>query len=189
VQVLKTNRVMQSLMTSTGLAEIVGFSHQVLLPVLAKEVLHIDAAGLGVLMAFRSAGNVLGVLMLSILAVVRRRGVLLLGVLGLFGIGQVFLAQATSFWIAVGCVTFINVMASSTDILHHTLLQLSVSNEQRGRAMGSWIVGTGAAPIGHLEIGQLAVFITAPLALLVNGITLTVLAVVLTVSLPRLRRL
>jgi hypothetical protein len=114
---------------------------------------------------------------------------MLLCVLGFFGAGLVTLAYAPDFWLAVVCVVFINVMASTTDILHHTLLQVSVANEQRGRAMGSWIVGTGAAPLGHLEIGALAGVTSAHVALLTNGIALMVLPLLLALCLPRLRRL
>jgi predicted MFS family arabinose efflux permease len=118
-----------------------------------------------------------------------RRGRILLVVLGLFGAGQVLLAYAPTFWLAAGCVIFINIMAAATDVLHQTLLQFSVANEQRGRAMGSWIIGTGIAPVGHLEVGYLASFTSAHLALLVNGLALMVLTLGMAVSLPRLWRL
>ncbi len=188
-QALWTNRLMQSLMISTSAAEILGFSHQVLLPILAREVLQTDAAGLGVLMAFRSVGNGLGVLALTMVGGIRRQGRVLLAVIVLFGVGQILLSQATAFWMAMLVVTLINIMASATDILHHTLLQRSVSNEQRGRAMGSWIVGTGTAPAGHLEIGYLAGLTSAPSALLINGVALVALAAMLAIFLPRLRHL
>jgi len=101
----------------------------------------------------------------------------------------VLLGQAFSFWVALLFVAFANAMASIADVLHQSLLQLSVSNEQRGRAMGSWIVGIGTAPVGHLQIGYLAEATNARIALLVNGVTLAVLALTLGVLLPRLRRL
>jgi len=41
-------------------AELLGFSHQVMLPVLAKEVLQVGAGGLGVLTALRFLGGCLG---------------------------------------------------------------------------------------------------------------------------------
>ncbi|MFQ6029806.1 MAG: MFS transporter, partial [Dehalococcoidia bacterium] len=186
---LRENRVMLSLIISTSAAEVLGFSHQVVLPILAKEVLNVGAVGLGILTAFRSVGGALGVVLVAALDVVRRRGMFLLVVLVLFGLGQVLLAHSPSFWVAVVFVTFISVMASITDILHHTLLQLSVSNEQRGRAMGSWIVGTGLAPLGQLEVGYLAEATNARVALLVNGVTLAALALVMGLLLPRLRRL
>lgn len=189
LRALKSNRLMGSLMLTTAVAEILGFSHQVMLPVLAEEVLHVGPAGLGVLTAFRSVGGALGVLALAIMGQVRRRGLMLLVVLALFGGGQVLLAQAADFWLAALFVTLINVMASATDALHQTLLQLSVPNEQRGRAMGSWMVGIGTGPLGQLEVGHLAELTSARVALLVNGATLVVLALVLGPVLRRLRRL
>ncbi|MEK7814949.1 MAG: MFS transporter, partial [Chloroflexota bacterium] len=189
LRALKTNRVMGSLMVTTAVAEILGFSHQVVLPIMAQEVFHVGAAGLGVLTAFRSVGGALGVLALATLGKVRRRGLLLLVVLALFGGGQMLLAQATDFWLAALFVTLINVMASATDTLHQTLIQLSVPNEQRGRAMGSWMVGIGTGPLGQLEVGHLAGLTSARVALLVNGATLAGLALVLGMVLRRLRRL
>ena len=186
---LKTNRVMLSLMISTTAAEVLGFSHQVMLPVLAKDVLHVGPTGLGVLTAFRFLGGALGAAALTAIGEVRRRGLLLLAVLALFGVGQILLSQSSSFWMALLFVIFINLMATAIDILHQILLQFSVPNQQRGRAMGSWIAGIGTAPVGQLEIGYLAAVTSARLALLTNGIGLAVLSIVLGVLLPRLRRL
>jgi MFS family permease len=186
---LRTNRVMQSLMLSTAGAELLGFSHQVLLPTLAKDVLHSGATGLGMLTAARFLGGVLGSGLLTAVQPARHRGALLLAALVLFGSGQVVLAHAPSFWLAVVCVIFISIMAAATDILHMALLQHSVANEQRGRAMGAWVVGCGVAPVGHVEIGYLAAIAGARLALLLNGLGLIVLAGVFALCLPRLRRL
>jgi hypothetical protein len=119
----------------------------------------------------------------------RHRGALLLATLVFFGAGQVMLAHAPYFWLAVGCVIFINIMAAAADLLHMVLLQHSVANEQRGRAMGAWVVGIGTAPVGHLEIGYLAGVAGVRLALLLNGVALMVLAGAFAFCLPRLRRL
>jgi MFS family permease len=189
MRALRTNQTMPSLMISTAIAEILGFSHQVMLPILAKEVLRVGAAGLGVLTAFRFLGGTLGVALFTALSTVRHQGILLLVMLGLFGSSEIVLGYATHFWFAIACVTFINVMAAITDVLHQTLLQFSVSNEQRGRAMGAWVVGVGTAPLGHVQIGYLAGLAGAQIALAVNGLALIVLAAGLAICLPRLRRL
>ena len=186
---LKSNRVMLSLMISTAAAETLGFSHQVILPILARDVLQVGAVGLGVLTAFRFVGGALGVVALAVLGQIRRRGILLLVALALFGIGQVLLGQSASFLMALALVTLVNALAAITDVLHQGLIQLSVSNEQRGRAMGSWIVGIGTAPVGQLEIGYLSELTNARVALLVNGVGLAFLALVMGIIMPRLRRL
>jgi predicted MFS family arabinose efflux permease len=188
-QALRTHPILRSLIISTAAVEIIGFSHQVMLPVLAKDVMHIGAAGLGVLTAFRFIGGVMGAALLTTISRLSQHGRLLLVVLALFGGGQVFLSQVTQFWLAVACVTAMNVMASATDILHQALLQRHVANTQRGRAMGSWIIGTGAAPIGHLEIGYLAGAAGVSMALLLNGSALIALPFILAWAMPQLRRL
>ena len=186
---LRHNRAMLSLIISTAGAEMLGFSHQVMLPILAREVLGVGAFGLGLLTAFRFLGSAVGVFTVAGMERIRRKGVLLLCVIGMFGVGEILLGQSPYFWVAVICVIFINTLASATDILHHTLLQMSVSNEQRGRAMGSWIFGIGLAPVGQLEVGFLAGETNSRTALLVNGGALIVLAATMAVLMPRLRRL
>jgi MFS family permease len=189
LRALRTNQDVRALMFSTAAAELFGFSHQVMLPILAKEVLQIGAGGLGVLTAFRFLGAVLAVSGLSVFSAMPRRGRILLVVLTLFGAGQILLAYASTFWFAAVCVIFINVMAALTDVLHQTLLQFSVANEQRGRAMGTWIIGTGIAPVGHLEVGYLASLTSAHLALLVNGLALMAVTLGMAVCIPRIWRL
>jgi MFS family permease len=189
LRALRTNRDVRTLMGSTAAAELLGFSHQVMLPTLAKEVLQVGAGGLGVLTACRFLGGVLGVGALTRLRAGPRRGSLLLAVLAFFGAGQILLAAAPTFTFAAVCVVFINIMAAATDVLHQTLLQFSVANEQRGRAMGAWIIGTGIAPVGHLEVGALASLTGAHVALLVNGLALMLLTLGMAVGIPRLRRL
>ena len=104
-------------------------------------------------------------------------------------IAEICLAQVTQLWLAVVCIVGINVMASVTDILHQSLLQTHVPNAQRGRAIGSWIVGTGVAPVGHLEIGYLAGITSVSVALLLNGVALVGLPLCLLWLMPQLRRL
>ena len=58
---LRTNREMLVLIVTTGAADFLGFSHHALLPVLAKDVLHVGPSWLGVLTAFRFLGGALGV--------------------------------------------------------------------------------------------------------------------------------
>ena len=186
---LRDNRVMLSLMISTAVTETFGFSHQVMLPILALDVLGVGPAGLGFLTAARFFGGAIGVFGLAALGEVQRRGLLLLGVLALFGVGQILLGQALNLWMALLFVTMTNMMAAASDVLHQSLLQLSVPNQQRGRAMGSWIVGIGSAPYGQLQIAQISEFTGSRIALLVNGSALVIVAMVMGLVLPRLRRL
>ena len=65
VRALRRNRVLLALMTLTAGAEILGFSHQALLPSLARDVLRSGPEGLGVLNAARAVGGILGLVVVS----------------------------------------------------------------------------------------------------------------------------
>ena len=104
------------------------------------------------------------------------------------GRGQsMFVARNVYLFLLV--LILVNASASAVDTLYKTLMQSNVSNEQRGRAMGSWVLSIGMAPIGHLGVGGMAGALGAPGALLINGSILTALSVSALLGLPRIRRL
>ena len=65
VEILRTNRILLTLMILAGVTEIFGFTHQSLLPVFAKDVLGVGAVGLGIMSAFRQGGGIVGVVVLA----------------------------------------------------------------------------------------------------------------------------
>ena len=186
---LKSNRVLLVLLATTASAEMFGFSHQVAMPILVKEVLNMGAASLGFITAFRFVGGAIGTVIAAVIGHIGRQGLMLVISLVLFGVGEAALSQSPGYFTVLVMVVFIAVVAAVTDILHHALLQTNVPNEQRGRAMGIWIVGLGFAPAGQLELGYLAGAAGSRIGLLVNGAVLTVLALGMGMFIPRLRRL
>jgi hypothetical protein len=80
-------------------------------------------------------------------------------------------------------------LATASDVLTQSMVQLSVPNALRGRAMGAWTLAIGSAPLGHLEMGALAVAIGIGNALLVNGTMLILVGIVVFFAAPRLRSL
>src|SRR5262249_56050416 len=77
--------------------------------------------------------------------------------------------------------------AAGFDVLQQTLMQLAVPDDQRGRAMGIWVLGISSAPLGHLELGTLVAALGAPAALAVNGVVVLSAAATLLVRSPRYR--
>ena len=186
---LRHNRPLQTLVALSAMAEILGFSHQVLMPTLAKDILDVGAEGLGVMNAVRSVGGILAILLLSAMGDVRRKGGLYLVVLLLFGASLVFLGFADTFYVAILAITLVNGLAALSDILSQSLVQSVVPNEFRGRAMGSWTLAVGMGPLGHVQIGALASAFGVTFALATHGVGLLILAAGSLALFPRLRRL
>ena len=186
---LRHNRSLQMLVVLSAMAEILGFSHQVLMPTLAKDILNVGAEGLGVMNAVRSVGGVLAILMLTAMGDVRRKGMLYLIVLLVFGVSLVYLGFADTFYLAILGITLVNGLGALADILSQSLVQSVVPNEFRGRAMGSWTLAVGMGPLGHVQIGALAAAFGVTFALATHGVGLLVLAAGGLLLFPRFRRM
>ena len=189
VRVALRNRTLLMLVALTAAVEVLGFSNMTLLPSLARDVLGMGAAGLGLMNAFRSVGGIVGIIGLSALGDVNRKGITLLVVYLLFGASLILLGNAESLILVLGVLAMVSAMAMLSDILTQSLVQLSVPNNLRGRAMGSWVLAIGAAPVGHLQIGALAGALGVGAALALNGAGLMLLAISVLAFFPRLRRL
>ena len=186
---IRVNQTLRQLIIITGAVEMLGFSHQTLLPSLARDVLDVGAEGLGFMSGVQSVGGIMGVAVLAALGEVRRKGMAFLVVIHVFGGALVLLAYAPSLALAVLVLAVISAAAALSDVLSQSLMQLNVPNELRGRAMGSWVLAIGTAPVGHIQIGGLATLLGVASALTFNGVGLVALAAVTTVFAARLRRL
>lgn len=189
IRFLRENRVIMALMCLTSITEVLGFSHMTMLPVFAKEVLHVGPAGLGYLTAVRQAGGLLGLALLANLRDYRRKGLLMFIIATAFGIGLMGFSLSTALVYFIVVLAAVNACAMSVDTLYKTLMQSNVPDEQRGRAMGSWVLSIGVAPVGHLGVGGLATALGAQGALLVNGAMLAGVSLAAGIGLPKIRRL
>ena len=190
---VRHDRTLLALMALTAGAEVLGFAHQVVLPSLARDVLHTGPEGLGVLNAARSIGGILG---LAAAAVTRGAaqgsGALFLLVIGAFGVSLIGLGAAPALVGIAGVVivlTIANAAGALADLLAQSLLQLSVPSHLRGRAGGAWVLAIGLAPLGQLQIGALASLFGVSAALGASGLALAALAVGAAITFPRIRRL
>ncbi len=189
VRLLRNYRLLLALMLLTAATEILGFTHMTLLPVFAKEVLHVGPAGLGVMTAARQGGGLLGLWVLAGLGGVRKKGLMMFVTAAGFGAGLMAFSLTGNIYSFIGVLLLVNACAMAVDTLYKTLMQDAVSDEERGRAMGSWVLSIGFAPVGHVGVGALAGAVGAPGALLVNGAALAAISVISAVALPRIRRL
>ena len=189
VQVLRQNHILRSMMFMTAITEIFGFTHQTVLPVFARDVLEVGASGFGVMSAVRQGGGMLALVLLAAITSLNRQGLVAFIIVAGFGLGQMAFYLTTNLFVFLVILAFINACASASDIIYRTIMQSNVSNEERGRAMGSWTLSIGTAPVGHLGIGAMAGALGAQGALLVNGGILAFLAVASAIALPRIRRL
>ena len=189
LRTIRRDRVLLHLMSLTAIAEVLGFSHQALLPSLARDVLRVGPEGLGVMTAARQVGGLAGIAFTSGLGGARGYGPLFLSVLIAFGASLVALGFAPSFPVVLLVLVAANALGAVTDVLAQTLIQLAVPSGLRGRAGGAWVVSIGMAPLGQFQVGALASLFGVGAALGVNGLALMAVGAAAALLVPRLRRL
>ena len=189
VQEARHNRTLLTVFLVTACVEIFGFSYYTLLPELAAA--HPGAIGitLGWMHGARSIGGIVGGLSLAAAEPLARRGLVYLFVIAFFGISLSILAAAPSLVLTLAALATIAALSSACDVLSQSLLQLSVPDALRGRAMGAWVIALGIGPIGHLELGFVATLLNPQGALFIHGTLLFIAGILAAWVAPRLRKL
>ena len=185
----KKNSNLVIIIILVAILEIIGFSHITVFPNLAKDVLKVDAIGFGIMNSFKSTGGLLAILLLSTLSEKRQNAsVWFIAILGL-GISFIILGNTTDFIIAIIAITILSGMTAVSDVYSQAIIQKSVDNEFRGRAMGAWNLAIGFQIFGNLEIGYLATELGAGMSLIINGIGLIALGIICLLFLKQLKKI
>lgn len=182
------NRLVALIAIVVIFGEVFGFSSVTLFPTFARNVLDVDAAGLGAMSAARSVGGMAGLLLLATLGFRGRGGRLLLTATSGFGIALIAFSTSTIFLLSLGLLVLVGMMSAALDTLGQSLVQQSVGDHERGAAMGVWFFAIGVGPVGALSLGGAAEAIGAPLALAISGAVLALVGVALS-SVRSLRQL
>jgi MFS family permease len=185
----RRNRVLLMLVMVTATVEVFGFSFSTALPELATARFGLGAEGLGIMHAARATGGIIAGFALVGLGGLQRRGRFYIAVIYAFGGSLLLLSFPNQFEVALVALVIVAVLATISDVLTQSMVQLSVPNQQRGRAMGTWVFAVGTAPLGHIEMGALAASLGVGGALFINGAALIGVALVVTLAAPALRRL
>tara|TARA_A100001037_G_scaffold194751_1_gene174317 strand:+ start:26526 stop:27746 length:1221 start_codon:yes stop_codon:yes gene_type:complete len=185
----KTNSNLVIIIILVAILEILGFSHITVFPNLAKDVLKVSAVGFGIMNSFKSIGGLLAILMLSNLSENRQNAsIWFIAILGL-GISFLILGNTTDFIIAIFAITILSGMTAVSDVYSQSIIQKSVSNEFRGRAMGAWNLAIGFQIFGNLEIGYIASLLGAGMSLIIHGIGLIMLGIICMLFLKNIKKI
>jgi MFS family permease len=146
-----------------------GMNFQVLMPVLARDVLQGDAGLFGLLMAASGLGSLAAAL--SIAFGTRPTFRLLVSGAAIFGAGLIALSFSRLIPVSLVLMGVLGWGLIAQAATTNTLLQLAAPDELRGRVMSVYTtVFAGTTPVGGLFAGTLASLGGAPLALLAGGV-------------------
>ncbi|MBI4542067.1 MAG: MFS transporter [Gemmatimonadetes bacterium] len=159
------DRRVAALALMTAILSIFGFPYLVLLPVFARDVLGVGAAGLGFLTSSVGVGALAAALSLAAFGPRLRKGPLLRWAGPLFGLSLAAFAAVRTYPLALATLAVTGFMLVLENALTNTLLQTIVPDELRGRVMSFYaFVFVGMAPLGSILLGWMASRFGAPTA-------------------------
>jgi MFS family permease len=163
---------------------------EALLPLFAADILHVGAAGLGVLRAAPAAGSVLMSLYLSYHPLRGRMGRILLVSVALYGLCISGFGLSRSFPLSVALLLVSGLFDNVSVVLRSTLLQTLTPRHLLGRVAGVNAIFIGSSnEIGAFESGVAARLLGAVPAVLLGGFVPIVVVALIAWRVPDLRRL
>lgn len=173
-----------------GLVSLMSSSYQVLMPVLAKEVLHGGSNTYGFLMAAAGFGALLGALYLASRETILKLGRIIPLATLLLGTGLIVLSFSTIFLFSIVLMVFIGLGMMIQAAASNTILQTVTDDDKRGRVMSFYTMAImGTAPFGSLMGGGLANIIGTPAMIMLGGAASVTGALFFLRKLPELKNI
>jgi MFS family permease len=155
-----------TLLSMTAVASVLVIPYITFVPLFARQILHLNERGFGLLMAANGGGAFLAAVTMAFTHNVKRRGRLVFLASLAFYAFVAFFAMSRNEWLSalmlVGSGYFMVLMIATVNVM----LQHLSEDKMRGRVMSIYATAfLGFAPLGSLMAGSLAGTFTAPISI------------------------
>jgi MFS family permease len=160
-----------------------------LLPVFARDVLHVGAQGFGILRASPAVGATVSALFLAANPIRRKAGVYMFSGVAIFGLATCVFAVSKALWLSVAALAVLGAADMLSVYVRQTLIQLVTPDPMRGRVAAVSSVFIGASnELGEFESGIVARFLGPIGAALFGGVGALIVTGAWSVLFPSLRK-
>lgn len=160
----------RAILALLAISSLVGVPYQVLMPIVAGDVLHGGPKTYGLLMTGSGAGALIGAAWLASQSSAVGLARMIPIAAASFGVGLLGFAASRQVWLSLVCMLFAGFGLMVQAACSNTVLQTIVPDDKRGRVMSFFLMSyLGAAPIGSLIAGALSGRIGAPWTLALGG--------------------
>jgi MFS family permease len=160
-----------------------------LMPVYARDILHVDASGLGLLRAGPAIGGIAVALYLTTRSIRDHAGMWMFFFVGMFGAFTIVFGLSTTLWLSVAALIVMGGADMVSVYVRETLIQLWTPDDVRGRVNAVNMVFVGASnELGEFRAGVSAWLIGAVPAVVVGGLGTIGVAALWCYWFPELRR-
>ena len=160
-----------------------------MLPIYARDILHVGVAGLGPLRAAPAAGAALTAIVLARHPLQRRVGAMMFAGVGLFGVVTIVFGLSRDFMLSLASLAVLGAADMISVYVRGSLIQLHTPDAMRGRVSAVSLVFISASnELGEFESGLTAAWLGPVEAVIVGGLGALVVTLVWAWRFPDLRR-
>ncbi|MDM9582813.1 MFS transporter [Nostoc sp. GT001] len=161
-----------------------------LLPIFAKDILHVGPVELGYLQAAHSIGALTMAITLAYLPPLRKAGPSLLWSVVGFGVVTIIFGLSRSFWLSMLMLILGGALDSISVVIRHTLVQIRTPDHLRGRVAAINSVFISASnELGGFESGLTAALFGPVISVVGGGIGTIVVVIATAMIWPGIRKL
>jgi MFS family permease len=161
-----------------------------LLPIFAKDILHVGPVGLGWLRAAPSVGAAVMALMLTHTPPFKRAGRTLLWAVIVFGLATIVFGLSRDFYLSLVALLVLGAADNISVVIRHSLLLLRTPDAMRGRiAAVNGIFISASNELGGFESGLVAWLLTPVISVVLGGIGTILVVLAVAYFAPEMRRL
>jgi len=160
-----------------------------LLPIYARDILHVGPEGLGLLRGAPAIGALLMSLVLARWTIKSRAGAILFSCVAVFGLTTIVFGLSHWFWLSMVALFFNGAVDMVSVVVRQTLVQLDTPDEMRGRVSAVNSIFIGASnQLGEFESGATAALFGPVGAVVLGGVGTLVVVGLWMRWFPELRR-
>jgi hypothetical protein len=142
-----------------------------MLPVYARDVLHVGVEGLGPLRSAPSAGAVLVAVVMAVRPLRRHVGPVMFGSVGLYGIATIVFGLSTAYPLSLAALFVAGAADAVSVFVRGSLIQLHTPDAMRGRVSSvSGLFISASNELGEMESGLAARLVGAVPSVVAGGI-------------------
>ncbi|GAC1355505.1 MAG: hypothetical protein NVS4B11_38730 [Ktedonobacteraceae bacterium] len=161
-----------------------------LLPIFAKDILHVGPTGLGLLRAAPSIGALCVALSLAHIPPFKKVGRVLLWAVAGFGLATIIFGLSHSFWLSLLMLFLLGGLDNISVVIRSTLLLTRTPNAMLGRITSVNTLFIGASnELGGFESGLVAQLFGPIISVVGGGIGTVVVVLLVALLWPEMRRL
>lgn len=185
---VRANRLILGAITLDMFAVLLG-GVMALLPVFARDILHVGPEGLGLLRSGPALGGAVVGLILANVPLARRAGMTMLVCVGLFGITAVIFGLSNNFALSLATLVVMGAADMISVYVRTTMIQIATPDSMRGRVSAVNALFIGASnELGEFRAGMMAAWLGTIPAVLIGGVGTIVVVGLCAWRFPELRR-